>query len=181
MESNVSATSPAVGLPKIVNKTTMATVARKAQPPQQLQQQKQPPYLPTSKQKETKSNQPPKKSTVDTRLLVRVSQGHPALYMSPFAIMLSLNQFLQEKLVREIQVTKTGFATCPTSLSAQVILTSRMADIETFLSTKGPCKVEKTTNHTSYLITNIPRSHAGYNGSAIEMIEITASSITEAL
>ena len=61
----------------------------------------------------------------DNRLLVRIGPSYPALSSSPYAIMLQLNAFLQEKLVREIQTTKTGFAICPVSAEAQEKLTAR--------------------------------------------------------
>ncbi|KAI1005574.1 hypothetical protein K3495_g2638 [Podosphaera aphanis] len=72
--------------------------------------------------------------------------------MSPYAVMLQLNSFLKEKLVSEIQTTKTGFAICPTSSAAQEALIVRMGEIETYLSTRGQCKVEKPTNHKAYLL-----------------------------
>ncbi|KAI0997822.1 hypothetical protein K3495_g10367 [Podosphaera aphanis] len=123
----------------------------------------------------------PKPARVDDRLLVRVSPDHPSLRMSPYAIMLKLNSFLKEKLVLEIQSTKTGFAICPISTAAQEALIARMSEIDEFLSTSGKCKVEKPTNHKAYLISGVPRSYAGYNGSEIELVEITASTIAEAL
>lgn len=165
--------------------TALTSTAPTRQKYQQNQHQKQQIHTksaPTNKQTHSPTEKIATKNTVaDNRLLVRVSQGHPALVMSPYAVMLSLNQFLGEKIVREIQVTKTGFAICPISLAAHEKLVSRMADLESFLSTKGPCKVETPTNHNSYLISGIPRSYAGYNGTTIEMVEITASAIEEAL
>lgn len=56
-----------------------------------------------------------------------------------------------------------------------------MADIETQFSSKGPCKIEISTNHVSFIISGMPRSYAGYNGTSIEMIKITASNISDAL
>ncbi|KHJ34831.1 hypothetical protein EV44_g4245 [Erysiphe necator] len=114
---------------------------------------------------------PPKKSTYaavtkapapriqqDNRLFVRVPPGHTALKMSPYAVMLDLNSFLKETLIREIQVIKTGFAICPTSITARDILYSRTEEIEAYLSTQGQCKVEKPTKPKAYLLSGIPPS-----------------------
>ncbi|KAI1003787.1 hypothetical protein K3495_g4424 [Podosphaera aphanis] len=87
--------------------------------------------------------------------------------MSPHAVMLRLNSFLKDKLVLEIQSTKTGFAICPLSTATQEALTARMSEIEKFLSTSGKCQVKKPTNHKAYLLPGVPRSYAGYNGSEI--------------
>ncbi|KAI0998427.1 hypothetical protein K3495_g9765 [Podosphaera aphanis] len=95
----------------------------------------------------------------DNRLFVRVSSGHPTLQMSPYAVMLQINNHLKEKLVREVQSIKTGFEICPTSTSAQETLFARMGDIETFLSTQGHCKVEKPTSHIAYRLSGVPRSY----------------------
>ena len=65
---------------------------------------------------------------------MRVVPGHPALNTSPYATILLLNTFLQEKLVREIQTTKTGFAISPVSTEAQDKLGARIGDIKTSLS-----------------------------------------------
>ncbi|KAI0991974.1 hypothetical protein K3495_g16212, partial [Podosphaera aphanis] len=126
--------------------------------------------------------QPPKQ-VEDNRLLVRVAAGHPALSMSPFAVMQQINTFLGEKWVREVQHTKTGFAICPAHTAAQENLSNRIDDIQTFLSTSGECKVEKPCEHAAYRLSGVPRSYAGYNVStnSIEMVEITASILTEAL
>lgn len=171
---------PALTLPKKppVSRTFAAVSAsvpahHKQQQPKQLQQQ--------SKQKMVLARSPTKNEKEDNRLLVRVSPGHPCLDMSPYAIMMQINQFLNEKLVREIQITKTGFAICPTSVPAQELLLNRMADLEIFLSTKGICKVEKPTNHIAYLLSGIPRSYTGFNGTSLESVEITAQIISEAL
>lgn len=101
--------------------------------------------------------------------------------MSPYAVMLHLNSFLKEKLVLEIQTTKTGFAICTTSTAAQEILSARISEIEAFLSTRGQCKVEKPTNHKAYLLSGVLRSYAGYNGTELELVEITATVVAEAL
>lgn len=122
-----------------------------------------------------------RKEIEDNRILVRVSPGHPCLSMSPYATMIEINKFLNEKLVREIQITKTGFAICPISALVQEVLYSRMSDSESFLSTKGICKVEKPTNHSAYLLSGIPRTYAGFNGNRVETFEITARTISEAL
>ncbi|KAI0998053.1 hypothetical protein K3495_g10136 [Podosphaera aphanis] len=46
---------------------------------------------------------------------------------------------------------------------------------------RSKCKVEKPTNHKAYLLSGVPRSYAGYNGPEIELVEITAPAISEAL
>ena len=58
-----------------------------------------------------------------------------------------------------------------------------MDDIQTFLSSSGECKVEKPREHAAYRLSGVPRSYAGYNVStnSLEMVEITASMLTEAL
>ncbi|KHJ31406.1 hypothetical protein EV44_g4009 [Erysiphe necator] len=143
------------------------------------------PQLPNKPHKHKSASAPAcnqhKRNTDDKRLLVRVPPGHPSLNMSPYTTMLQLNGFFEEKLVREVKITKTGFAIWPVSLSAQEAMLSRINELESFLSTKGVCKVEKPTNYLAYLLTGIPRSYAGYNGSSIEGATITVSTISEAL
>lgn len=95
--------------------------------------------------------------------------------------MMAINKFLNEKLVREIQITKTGFAICPTSVPAQEALASHTSDLQSFLSTEGACIVEKPTNHSVYLILGIPRLYAGLDSIRLQTIEITAQKISEAL
>lgn len=95
--------------------------------------------------------------------------------------MLQLNSFLGEKIVREIQTIKTGFAICPVSAAAQETLITRMYEIETYLSTKGKCKVEKPENSIASRISGVPQSYAGYNGTSIELTKITAAEVSEAL
>ncbi|KAI0999653.1 hypothetical protein K3495_g8543 [Podosphaera aphanis] len=101
------------------------------------------------------------RTRVDNRLLVQFSTDHPSLKMSPYAVMLHLNSFLKEKLVLEIQTTKTGFAIFPTLTAAQ--------------------EVEKPTNHKAYLLSGVTRSYAGYNGTELELVEIMATVVAEAL
>ncbi|KHJ32501.1 hypothetical protein EV44_g4150 [Erysiphe necator] len=93
---------------------TAATAIKSALPKQRAPLTPVQPCLTTR----TQTRHKPKKAQEDNRLLVRVSSGHPALSMSPYAVMLQLNQHLGEKLIREIQVTKTGFAICPSSVAA---------------------------------------------------------------
>lgn len=94
-----------------------------------------------------------------------------------------MNTFLGEKLIREVQYTKTGFAICPASTFAQETLSIRMDDIQTFLSSRGQCKVEKPCEHSTYRLSGVPRSYAEFNASSnsIEMVEITSSTLAEAL
>lgn len=54
----------------------------------------------------------------DNRLLFRISPGYLAPGSFPYAIILELNAFLKEKLVQEIQVTKSGFAIYQISMEA---------------------------------------------------------------
>ncbi|KHJ34080.1 hypothetical protein EV44_g3918 [Erysiphe necator] len=160
---------------KVLIATPLLSELKKTRPNPTLHHQKLP-FTQTQQQRKLT----PKKAVVDNRLLVRVSPGHPALKMSPYAIMLYLNAFLREKQVREVQVTKTGFAICPTSISAQNSLHERMDAIEGHLSTEGACKMEKPSNHTAYMISGVPRSYTGYNGTSLT-IEITAAQVKEAL
>lgn len=95
--------------------------------------------------------------------------------------MLQFNGFLKEKLIREVQITKTGFAICLFSLAAQETLFSRKSELESFLLTKGDCKVEKPTNHLACLLIGITPLYAGYNGNSIEGVTITVPLISEAL
>ena len=88
--------------------------------------------------------------------------------------MLHLNEFFKEKLIREVQTTKTGLAICPASIPAQEALINRMDALESHLSTQGDCKVENPTNHAAYLRTGTPRSYTGFNGISVENIPITA-------
>ncbi|KAI0991351.1 hypothetical protein K3495_g16836, partial [Podosphaera aphanis] len=117
----------------------------------------------------------------DNRLFVRVSSGHPALQMSPYAVMLQINNHLKEKLVREVQSIKTGFAICPISTTAQETLFARMGEIETFLSTQGHCKVEKPTSHIAYRLSGVPRSYQGFDGTSMTTTEITSEVVSDAL
>ncbi|KAI1003670.1 hypothetical protein K3495_g4534 [Podosphaera aphanis] len=143
------------------------------------QRQPTPPARPTSLNR--KNNAKKREISDDNRLLVRVTAGHPILSMSPYAIMLELNSFLGEKLVREVQTTRTGFAICPISTAAQEALIARMIEIENHLCSRGSCKVEKAEQHIAYRLSGVPRTYAGYNGTSIELIEITAAVVAEAL
>lgn len=78
-------------------------------------------------------------------------------------------------------MTKTGFAICPVNIEAQEALSVRMGELESFLSSQGQCKVEKPIQHNAYRLSGVPRSHASYNGSSMEMSEISATTIAEAL
>lgn len=124
---------------------------------------------------------PPHKKAEEYRLVVRVSEGHPAQTMSPYAVLLDIKTFLTENLIREIQVIKTGFAICPISVSARDTLYSRMEEIEAYLSTRDECKVQKPTKHKAYLLSGIPRSYIGFNGSTPDQINITGDMIAEAI
>ncbi|POS82641.1 hypothetical protein EPUL_005008 [Erysiphe pulchra] len=117
----------------------------------------------------------------DNRLLVRISHGNPALSSSPYAVMLELNAFLEEKLAKEIQIIKTGFAICPVSLEAQEKLVSRIGEIEASLSTRGQCKVEKPGQHVAYRLSCVPRNYTILSGNSVETKEITATVVSEAL
>lgn len=126
-----------------------------------------------------KKQQP--KDAEDHRLFVRVPEGHPAQKLSPYALMLKLNGFLKENIIREIQVIKTGFAICPMSVQARDILYNRITELETYLSADGTCKVEKPTRLKSYLLSGIPTSFTGFDGSDLAQIKITGEVIAEAL
>lgn len=95
--------------------------------------------------------------------------------------MLQLNQHPNSKLVREIQITRTGFVICPISLDVFDTLKSQIENIENFLSKKGSCKIELPTNHVAYLISNVSQTYTGFNGTMIEKIEITRQMVAEAL
>lgn len=95
--------------------------------------------------------------------------------------MLQLNGFLKENIVREVQKIKTGFAICPVSNAAHDTLVARMADIEAFLTTEGECKVEQPVQYSAFKLSGVPRSYSGYSGSGIELTEITAATISQAL
>lgn len=56
-----------------------------------------------------------------------------------------------------------------------------MSEIETYLSTRGECKVEKPTRHKAYLLSGIPQSYTGFNGSTTVQVKITGDLISEAL
>ncbi|KAI0995653.1 hypothetical protein K3495_g12526 [Podosphaera aphanis] len=127
-------------------------------------QHSQAPPRPVTAQAHSRPKAQAKSKPEGNRLLVRVGQGHPALGSSPYAIMLQLNTFLQEKLVREIQTIKTGFAICPVSVEAQEKLTARMGEIESSLSRQGQCKVEKPGQHVAYRLSGVPRSYTVFNG-----------------
>ncbi|KAI0993874.1 hypothetical protein K3495_g14310 [Podosphaera aphanis] len=121
----------------------------------QASHRKQPTHL-LSSVKPPKTH--PQKLPEENRLLVRVSEGHPALRMSPYAIQQQLNAFLNAKLVREVQMTNTGFAICPVNIEAQEALSVYMGELS-----------------------GVPRSYASYNDFSMEMTEISATTIAEAL
>lgn len=123
----------------------------------------------------------PKKALVDNKFIVKVSQGYSALEIFPCAIMLHLNAFLKENLVREVQVAKTRFAIYPTSISVQISLHEHMDAIGGQLLTQGPFKVEKITNHTACMSCSVPRSYTGYNGASLTTIQIIAAQATKFL
>lgn len=95
--------------------------------------------------------------------------------------MMAITKFLNEKLVREIQIIKTGFAICTTSAPVQEAIVSRMSDLQLFLSTKGACIEKKPKNHSAYLLSCIPRSYVGFNSTRIQKIEISVQKTSEAL
>lgn len=107
--------------------------------------------------------------------------------MLPYTAMLDLNSFLKESLIREIQIIKTGFAICSTSAPAKDTLYSCMGEIKAYLSTRGECKVEKLTRHKAYLLSGIPQSYLGFNGSSLVPIKslplprITEKEVTRAI
>ncbi|KAI1005913.1 hypothetical protein K3495_g2308 [Podosphaera aphanis] len=101
--------------------------------------------------------------------------------MSPYAVMLQINNYLKEKLEREVQSIKTGFVICPISSTAQETLSARMGEIETFLSTQGQCRVEKPTSHTAYRLSGFPRSYQSFDGISMTTTEITSEVISDAL
>lgn len=165
--------TPAPNLPAKPSRTfaAVATTPKLNQTQRQIQQQNHP----------QTSNPSRSFSGNDNRLLVRVSAEHPALSMSPYAVMQQLNNFLESKIVREIQKIKTGFAICPISAEAQEILYTRMEAIESFISTQGECKVEKPQDYQAYRLSGVPRTYTGFNGSTLAPVEITASTIATAL
>lgn len=155
-----------------------ANPAPKPSRPQPLSKQAGPP----KKLSQNTNREKLAKPLEDNRLLVRVSSGHPALDISPYAVMEQLNNFLDQKLVREVQTTKTGFAICPASAAAQETLASKITEIQTFLSSRGQCIVEKPESHSAYRISGVPRTYVGYNKEgAVEAIEINEASLAEAL
>lgn len=117
--------TPMVTLPNrpatYASTVSSAPAIKQAQKPAAATQRHNPP-----KKQEAPSSSTNIRAPIDNRLLVRVASGHASLNMSPYAIMQQLNMFLKENLVREVQMTKTGFAICPTSLTAQESLTSTL-------------------------------------------------------
>lgn len=117
----------------------------------------------------------------DNRLLVRVSPGHPVLSSSPYAIMPELNNFLNEKLVRKIQMTNIGYTICPVSAEAREKLTDRMGEIEASLTLKGSVKVENPVQQVAYRLSGVSCTYAVYNRNIVDLKEINASVVAEAL
>ena len=142
---NIQSTIPPGNIKHRQPRTYASTVALPTTSSSSLSQAKS-----TPKNLQPKSKSSNKHTQEDNRLLVRISAGHPALSMSPYAVMQQLNNYLEQKLVREIQNIKTGFAICPASSIAQEKLYTRINDIEAFLSTQGACKVEKPEINNAY-------------------------------
>lgn len=110
-----------------------------------------------------------------------VSPGYPALGLTPYAIMLELNNFLKEKLSRKIQRTNTGYEIYPVSAEAPEKNFARMSENEISMSSKGPVKVEKPEQKVAYWLSGVLRTYAAYNGNTVDLKEITASVVAEAL
>ncbi|KAI1005050.1 hypothetical protein K3495_g3163 [Podosphaera aphanis] len=178
-------------LPEYHNQSLASIAASPAPAPAKNQRigsrapQRQPasrtPAVPSKATKPTLRKAQPAKVREDYRLLIRVAEGHPALRMSPYAVMQQIKNYLTENLVNEGQPTKTGFVICPPSTAAQASLNSKIDVIQEFLSSQGQCIVEKPDNHTAYRLSGVPRSYDGYNGANIVMETIDAAVVAEAL
>lgn len=144
------------------------------------QQKNVPPKQLTTKLKNKEKVQSQNKPE-DNRLLVRVSPDHPARSLSLYAIMLQLNTFLKEKLVKEKKIKITGFATCSVSIDMQDKLAAQMSKIEASLSSTGHYKVEKPGQYVVRRLSSVPRTYAEYDGVTAELKEITTEVIAEAL
>jgi hypothetical protein len=99
---------------------------------------------------------PPKESTPDNRLFVRLANDHPSREMQGYAILTTLRASLgtDGPLLKDVQATKTGFALCPSSPNALKDLEARK---DTISSVFGQCLVERGSRWVSYRITNVPR------------------------
>lgn len=146
------------------HKTLLTTVVA----PYKKQQINVPPKQVTTKLKSKEEVQPQNKLE-DNRFLVRLSPDHSARSLSPYAIMLQLNAFLKEKLVKQIQTTTTGFTICPASVDVQDKSAARTSEIEASFSSTGHCKVEKPGQHVAYRLSALPRTYAGNNGVSVEL------------
>lgn len=91
----------------------------------------------------------------DYRLFVRLPTDHAARKMEAYAIYCSLRaQLTLNTALKEVQITKTGFALCPPSPDALPALESQMDIISAFFVN---CQIERSSRWVSYRVTNIPR------------------------
>lgn len=95
--------------------------------------------------------------------------------------MLQFNEFLKAKLVKEIQVTKIGFAICPASVDAQGKLDARKGEIEASLSPEGQCKFEKPAKFVAYRLSGASSTYSISGGRTDELKKITATVVAETL
>lgn len=110
-----------------------------------------------------------------------MSLEHTCMNMSPYIVMLQPNGFLKENIVREVQKIKTGLAIYPLSSTPHDNLLENFSEIKAFLSTEGECKVQKPGQHSAFKLSGIPLSFSGNGTSGLELIEITAVTISQAL
>ena len=97
-----------------------------------------------------------KQQPPDYRLFVRLPDDHGARNMDAYAIYTSLRSQLgiDNKLLKGVQPTKTGFALCPTSPEALPALEAQKETISAFFNN---CLIERSSRWVSYRVTNVPR------------------------
>jgi hypothetical protein len=106
--------------------------------------------------KPSKRAAPPQPLAPDNRLFVRLPEDHHARGMDGYAILSGLRAQLgtDAGLLKEVQVTKTGFALCPASPDALKTLEARKDSLKGFFR---DCHIERGSRWVSYRVTNVPR------------------------
>ena len=111
---------------------------------------------PTRPERPSKKASESKPLAPDNRLFVRLPDDHQARGMDGYAILSCLRGQLgtDAGLLKEVQVTKTGFALCPASLDGLKALEARKDALKVFFR---DCHIERGSRWVSYRVTNVPR------------------------
>lgn len=117
----------------------------------------------------------------DTRLFLRIDQGHPAREAGSFAIQTLLKRRLGEDayLIKEVQEVNTGFALCTGSFDNLTALECHSTLITNCIT---KCTIERQKTWTMYRLDYIPRSIQILDDNfQPRMVKITANDLSEAI